>query len=195
MLRLVRQRQGDIPLLALRQANAAADGEHAIDAGLGREAIVMGGFVSGMFVGTVVVLGLGAALSLSMPLTQKPEVADAAPEPAAVKAPAPVAELTDGGKDADLVELPPTAPEPVGEQTDTLAELADVEIEPDSQPQLDEAAVKVDAPVPFYSTEVSVSTEAPLAPQAPPLVQSSPEVDGLPDVSLEVPRSTAGKCR
>ncbi|WP_254438701.1 divergent polysaccharide deacetylase family protein [Ruegeria arenilitoris] len=187
MLRLARQRQGDIPYLALRQANAAADGEHVIDAGPRREAIVMGGFVGGMIVGTVAVLVLGAVLSLNMPLTSKPNVAVSAPEPSLAEIPDTVADATDTGGDPDVLDLPPTTPESVGEQTDTLAELSDVEVEPDAQPKVNLDPAQVDAPSVAQSAPVIATTVAPVAPQAPPLSQVSPNAEALPEVSLEVP--------
>lgn len=187
MLRLARQRQGDIRFQVPRQVNAAADGEHAIEAGPGREAIGMGGFVSGMIVGTVVVLALGAVVSLNTPLTKKPEVALSAPQPEAAEVPDTAAEATDTVGDADLLDLPPTEPESTFDQTDTLAELSDVEIEPEAQPEMKEPAPQVDEPATAPSAPVTVSTEAPVAPQAPPLVQGAPDAEALPEVSLDAP--------
>ncbi|MFY2825031.1 divergent polysaccharide deacetylase family protein [Ruegeria sp. MALMAid1280] len=189
MLRLARQRQGDIRFLVPWQANAATDGEHAIEAGPEREAIVMGGFVSGMIVGTVVVLVLAAVLSLNTPLAKKPEVAVSAPEPEVAEVPETTAEATDTVGDADLLDLPPAEPESTFDQTDTLAELSDVEVEPEAQPQVIEPEAQVDEPVAAPSAPVSVSTEAPVAPQAPPVVQGSPNAEALPEVSLDAPEA------
>ncbi len=147
----------------------------------------MGGFVGGMIAGAVVVVLLGAALSLSTPLTTKPELADTAPEPAVVETPETVADATDLGADADLVELPPTTPDSSGDETDTLDELADVEIVPDSVPEVQESSAQFDAPDATTSAEVSVSTEAPIAPQAPPLVQGAADAEALPEVVIDVP--------
>ncbi|MES0824275.1 divergent polysaccharide deacetylase family protein [Ruegeria sp. SCP11] len=147
----------------------------------------MGGFVSGMIVGTIVVLVLGAVMSLNTPLTKKPDVVISAPEPAVVEVPNVAADAAEAIGDGDVLDLPPAAPESSANQMDTLAELSDVEIEPEAQPQVKDASVKVEAPVAPSSTPVSVMTEAPIAPQSPPLVQTSPNTESLPDVSLEVP--------
>ncbi len=149
----------------------------------------MGGFVSGMIVGTVVVLVLGAVVSLNTPLTKKPEVAVSAPQPEAVEVSETSGEATDTVGDADLLDLPPTEPESDFDQTDTLAELSDVEIEPEAQPEMTAPAAQVDEPAAVPSAPVSVSTEAPVAPQAPPLVQGSPSVETLPEVSLDAPEA------
>ncbi len=149
----------------------------------------MGGFVSGMIVGTVVVLVLGAVLSLNTPLAKKPEVAVSAPEPEVAEVPETTAEATDTVGDADLLDLPPAEPESTFDQTDTLAELSDVEVEPEAQPQVIEPAAQVDEPVAAPSAPVSVSTEAPVAPQAPPVVQGSPNAEALPEVSVDAPEA------
>ncbi|WP_420587011.1 divergent polysaccharide deacetylase family protein [Ruegeria sp.] len=147
----------------------------------------MSGFVSGMIVGTGVVLGLGAALSLTLPLNSKPNVVVAVAEPKPAEIPEVQAEATDAVGDADLVELAPTTPESSEDQTDTLAELADVEIQPDSLPEIQDNSVEVSAPTNVEASEVSVSAVAPVAPQAPPLEQETPNVEVLPEVSLDVP--------
>ncbi|MCA0927131.1 divergent polysaccharide deacetylase family protein [Ruegeria profundi] len=147
----------------------------------------MGGFVGGMIVGTIVVLALGAVLSLNAPLTNEPDVAVTAPAPEAVEVPETVADATDAVSDADVLDLAPTTPKAIDDQTDTLAELSDVELEPEAQPELKEAAKQVDAPSIPSSTAVSVATEVPVAPQAPPLAQASPSAEALPEVSLVVP--------
>nr|WP_170760106.1 divergent polysaccharide deacetylase family protein [Ruegeria lacuscaerulensis] len=149
----------------------------------------MGGFVGGLIVGTIVVLALGAALSLTAPLTKVPKVAVSAPEPPAVEVPETIQETTDVGTDADLVELPPTVPETSGEMSDTLAELADVETLPDSLPEVQNSTDQVDAPNVTESAEVAVSTEAPAALQATPLVQGTPEAETLPEVVIDVPQA------
>ncbi|MDX1743031.1 MAG: divergent polysaccharide deacetylase family protein [Ruegeria sp.] len=147
----------------------------------------MGGFVGGMIVGTIVVLALGAVLSLNAPLSNEPDVAVTAPAPEAVDVPETVAEATDAVSDADVLDLAPVTPKAIDDQTDTLAELSDVELEPEAQPELKEAATQVDAPSIPSSTAVSVATEVPVAPQAPPLAQSSPSAESMPEVSLAVP--------
>ncbi|WP_170325047.1 divergent polysaccharide deacetylase family protein [Ruegeria arenilitoris] len=149
----------------------------------------MGGFVGGMIVGTIVVLVLGAVVSLNTPLTKKPEVAVSAPQPEAVEVSESTADATDTVGDADLLDLPPTEPESDFDQTDTLAELSDVEIEPEDQPEMTAPAAQVDEPVEATSAPVAVSTEAPVAPQAPPLVQGSPSAEALPEVSLDAPEA------
>nr|WP_170335789.1 divergent polysaccharide deacetylase family protein [Ruegeria arenilitoris] len=147
----------------------------------------MGGFVGGMIVGTVVVLVLGAVLSLNTPLTNKTEVAVTAPEPETAEVPDTTVDATDTVGDADLLDLPPTAPDSTIEQNDTLAELSGVEIEPEAQPKVKEPAAQVDEPTAAPSVPVAVSTEAPVAPQAPPTAQGAPDAEVLPEVSLNVP--------
>lgn len=188
MLRLARQRQEDIPFLVLQQGNTAKDGVRAIEAGLRREAKVMGGFLGGMIVGAVVVVAVGIVLSLSAPLTNTPEVAVSAPEPAPLEVPEAANDAKDMGKDADLVELAPRAPDPSDEKTDTLAELADVEIKADAQPEINEALAQVDTPDVASETQVTVSTEAPVAPQPPALLQGETNAESLPEVALNVPQ-------
>ncbi|WP_170570534.1 divergent polysaccharide deacetylase family protein [Ruegeria atlantica] len=147
----------------------------------------MGGFVSGMIVATVVVLVLGAVLSLNAPLTKKPDVVTAAPEPEVVQVPNLASESTKAIGDSDVLDLPPAAPDSSSTQADTLAELSDVEVEPDAQPLVPDTSVNFDTPDAASSSSVNVRTEAPVAPQSPPLLQVSPNTESLPDVSVEVP--------
>jgi len=149
----------------------------------------MGGFVGGLIVGTIVVLVLGAALSLTAPLTTKPEVAVSTPELDVVEAPNTADGTTDASTDADLVELPPTAPDKSGAETDTLEDLADVETAPESLPVVQESSDQVEAPDVTPSADVTVSTEAPAAPQAPSLVQDAPEVEALPEIVIDLPKA------
>lgn len=139
----------------------------------------MGGFVGGMIAGAVVVLLLGAALSLNTPLTRKPEVVEKAPEPAEIEA-AQVTEAEVGTiADADVLTLPAPDPAPA-DAPDTVAGLSEVENAPNTVPEVNETAVQVDSAEQVETTDVAIATEAPVAPQAP----TSPQV---PEALAEAP--------
>lgn len=192
MLRLAGQRQEDIPFLTNRQVSAAQDGTLAVEAGIRREAIVMGGFVGGMIAGAVVVLLLGAVLSLNTPLTRKPIVAEDAPEPAPVESVSSDSEVEESVSDAGLVKVPPKEAEPAEEQADTLAGLDEAETATDTQPQVKDTATQVEqAAQPSEAQDVTVSTEAPIAPQAPAPLPDTPLEETGPEVAEQSPEPPA----
>ncbi|MEM8730542.1 MAG: divergent polysaccharide deacetylase family protein [Pseudomonadota bacterium] len=105
------------------------------------------GFLSGLAVGALAgVFGL-SVLSLAAPLPRPPQVGDNAPSDVASDvvsdAVAPDqaaqttnAEMTGAGRDADLVEIPPTAPEKRDGEPDTLAALDGADTDPAARPDV-----------------------------------------------------------
>ncbi|WP_120635539.1 divergent polysaccharide deacetylase family protein [Ruegeria sp. EL01] len=147
----------------------------------------MGGFFGGMIVGTVVVLIIGAVLSLNTPLANKPVVASQAPDATEVEAPEASVEAAEAGGDADLVELAPHAPKAAGDESDDLADLSDLEEAPDSQPSVSGTTQGLEQPEPSASTEVSVVTDAPAAPPTPSVALVVPQEDEQPLVIDDTP--------
>ncbi|WP_424833562.1 divergent polysaccharide deacetylase family protein [Ruegeria sp.] len=146
----------------------------------------MGGFFGGLIAGAVTVLILSVALSLTTPLTRKPQVTTIAPQ----VADAPVLEDTENmdgtGREADLVDLPPQAPETPDEQADTLAGLEGAEEPPAAQPQTGEIPASLEAPSVPSETTITVAPEAPAALAATPVPQRpTPEVQ--PETVAEAP--------
>ncbi|WP_170424552.1 divergent polysaccharide deacetylase family protein [Ruegeria arenilitoris] len=151
----------------------------------------MGGFLGGMIAGAVVVVLLGAVLSLNTPLTRKPVVTAEAPEPAPAEAPEVNTDVAETVADADLVTVPPISPDVSGEQTDTLSGLDELEAAPDAQPQINESVTQVEGVDVPETTDVTVSAEAPVVPQAPAPIQPSPSSDGEPVVAETAPEPPA----
>ncbi len=151
----------------------------------------MGGFVGGIIAGAVVVLALGAVLSLNTPLSSKPAVTTHAPEPAPLEDSVSTADAPDAGTDADLVELPPEAPEPVDEQSDSLAGVTNVDPTPDTQPVVGESEPAIETPDVAPEPEVAVAPDAPVAPPAPAIPGGTPQVESLPEVADTAPEPPA----
>ncbi|WP_299075575.1 polysaccharide deacteylase family 2 protein [uncultured Ruegeria sp.] len=147
----------------------------------------MGGFFGGMIVGTVVVLIIGAVLSLNTPLANKPVVASQAPDATEVETPEASVEAVEAGADADLVELAPRAPKAAGDGSDDLADLTGLEEAPDTQPSIGGATQGLEQPEPSASTEVSVVTDTPAAPPTPSTAPALPPEDEQPLVIDDTP--------
>lgn len=187
MLRLVRQRQEDIPLTLYRRAERRSRRRGKVSEAKSREADIMGGYFGGMIAGAVVVLGLGALLSLNAPLTNKPVVATQAPVPAEIESPAAPAQVAEATSDADLVELAPRAPKAAEDTADDLADLSQIETSPDAQPSVSGETVALDQPNAPGSTDVTVVTEAPAAPPVPGVVPASPDAEAQPILIDQTP--------
>ncbi|GAA6158111.1 hypothetical protein NBRC116589_02850 [Ruegeria sp. HU-ET01832] len=151
----------------------------------------MGGFLGGMIAGAVVIMLLGAALSLTTPLSRKPVVADVAPEPAPSEVPEVEADKPEAIADADLVTLPAAEPESTDQQPDTLAGLSEIEEAPDDQPQVNESAPVVEEAAVVEPDEVAVTSEAPVQPQAPAVLPDTPIAEGQPELIEEPPAPPA----
>ncbi|WP_170413598.1 divergent polysaccharide deacetylase family protein [Ruegeria atlantica] len=151
----------------------------------------MGGFLGGMIAGAVVVVLLGAVLSLNTPLTRKPVVNAEAPEPAPAAAPEVSTEVAETVADADLVTAPPVTSDASGDQTDNLAGLAEVEVLPDTEPTISEIDAQVEEAEIPDATEIAIANEAPVVPQAPAQLQPSPGTENEPIVSETAPEPPA----
>lgn len=151
----------------------------------------MGGFFGGLIAGAVAVLALGVVLSLSTPLTRKPDLSADAPEVAEAPAPVQAVEVDDTGADADLVELPPSGPESPDAASDSLDALAGIELEPGQRPDAVDTPADSDAPATASSAAVTVQTDAPAAPLAPVPEPDSPLQEAEPEVIAEAPPSPA----
>lgn len=151
----------------------------------------MGGFVGGMIAGAVVVVVLGAVLSLNAPLSKKPSIATVAPEPAPVQTSESSEVVAEAGADADLLKLPAQTPENEVEEEDSLAGLSEAENAPDSQPVVNDVSVPVEAPTPSEADSVSISSEAPVVPRMPVPVQPAPLADLSPDAAEDAPEPPA----
>ncbi|WP_299660607.1 polysaccharide deacteylase family 2 protein [uncultured Ruegeria sp.] len=146
----------------------------------------MGGFYGGLIAGAVSVLALGAVLSLSTPLSRKPEVVETAPEVAA--APAPVeAQADETGADADLVELPLSRPESPDVSSDSLDGLVGIELDPGARPEAGEAPSETEAPARISSPAVTVQTDAPAAPPVPLAEPEAPQPESEPAIVAAAP--------
>jgi polysaccharide deacetylase 2 family uncharacterized protein YibQ len=160
----------------------------------------MRGFFGGLILGLVVAAAGAAALSLSRPLPERPEVG-AEPTRAAGTVPAAggASGLGSGaGRDGDLVEAAPAAPGATSAGRDNLASLEGANTEPADKPQVggasagldgssvapERAGVSVDAENPVST--VATPGDAPAAPMGDSDVSVStgqPQQPVLPDVS------------
>ena len=127
------------------------------------------GFFSGVVWGAAVsTLGL-SILSLSAPLPQSPEAATEAPADVTA-APAPADEgagMEAAGLDADLVEVPPTAPVDNTQASDTLDPMAAADTEPAALPEVGDAGDDLGDPAePLAGADVAASDIADAAPQS-----------------------------
>ncbi|KIC43465.1 hypothetical protein RA27_05730 [Ruegeria sp. ANG-R] len=147
----------------------------------------MSGFFGGLIAGAVAVLALGVVLSLTTPLSRKPEVAAAAPEVAEAPAPVEAAQVDETGIDADLVELPPSGPESPEVSSDSLDSLADIELDPGTRPEAGETPSETNAPASISAPAVTVQTDAPAAPPAPSAAPEAPQQDVEPAVVADAP--------
>lgn len=152
----------------------------------------MGGFIGGMVAGAVVVLILGAVVSLNTPLANKPVVATQTPGTDAASTPEAPEAIAGVGKDADLVKLPPRAPETAEDSTEEAADLSLLETTPDTQPAVTDAAQSLTQPESEgTTTEVTVATETPAAPSAPEVALQTPLDETVPVVIDETPEPPA----
>lgn len=156
----------------------------------------MGGFVSGMIAGAVVVVMLGAVLSLNTPLSSKPDIQTAAPVTTGVEPPATDADVQSAGPDSDLVELAPRALDALDDATDGTEALADIQAEADSLPQVGRDVAALVDPSADGTGAVKVTTDAPAAPPAPGPVPASPDqatqpvsVDATPPAAPQPPQN------
>ena len=147
----------------------------------------MSGFYGGLIAGAVSVLALGAVLSLSTPLSRKPEVAATAPEVADAPDAPETANVDSTGVDADLVELPPSGPESPELSSDTLDGLADVELAPGPLPQSSDSPVATAAPAGISTPAVTVQTDAPTAPPPPLAEPETPRPEAEPARVADAP--------
>ncbi|MEX0307708.1 MAG: divergent polysaccharide deacetylase family protein [Ruegeria sp.] len=148
----------------------------------------MSGFYGGLIAGAVSVLALGALLSLTTPLSRKPEVAATAPEVTEEPKPIETAQVDEVGVDADLVELPPSGPESPEVSSDSLDGLADIELDPGTRPESGGTPSETEAPAGISSPAVTVQTDAPAAPPAPSAVPESPQQEVEPAIIADAPR-------
>ncbi|NOC82498.1 divergent polysaccharide deacetylase family protein [Ruegeria sp. HKCCD6428] len=151
----------------------------------------MGGFFGGMVAGAIVVLILGAVVSLKTPMVNTPVVATEAPAPTISETPEAPAEVADAGSDADLVELAPRAPEAADDEGEDLADLSGLETSIDSQPVVGAATDALNQPEAAGANEVSFVIEAPAALPEPSQVPSIQPDDALPAVIDETPAPPA----
>ena len=151
----------------------------------------MGGFYGGLIAGAVSVLALGVVLSLTTPVSRKPEVAAAAPEVTDAPEPAQAVGVDDTGGDADLVELPPAGPDSPDAGSDSLDALAGVELEPGPRPETSDAPAGSDTPAAAPGATVTVQTDAPTAPDSPELAPDQPQPETAPQITSEAPRPPA----
>lgn len=146
------------------------------------------GFIRGIFVGAgASILGL-SALSLSVPLPSSPRARTEAPVGVAGAVAAPEsAEVADPGPDADLVELPPTAPVAVEDEQPEPAVVSTDVTEPAAVPEVEAEAKTLDAPVESEApATVTVDTVAddPVAP-TPAATPEQPEDEVSLSISTE----------
>ena len=144
----------------------------------------MGGFIGGMIAGAVVVLIAGAVVSLNTPLASKPEVAAQAPQPAPVAEVPAEADVAADGSDADLVKLPPRGPKVAEEVPDTVAELADIETAPDTQPTITDDIQQIEQPGAVETPEVAATANPPAIPSAPAALPVVPQ-NGAEPVTID----------
>ncbi len=147
----------------------------------------MGGFFGGLIAGAVAVLALGTVLSLTTPLSRKPEIAVSAPEAAEPPAPAETAQVEETREDADLVDLPPSGPASPDAQSDSLDGLAGIELEPGTRPEAGGAPSDPEAPVAIVTPAVTVQTDVPTAPPAPTAIPVSPQQEVEPEAIADAP--------
>ncbi len=190
MLRLVRQRQEDIPLEATGRASAAADGAWASEAeNNAKGESSMSGFFGGVIIGALTVLILGVVLSVTSPLARKPEVAEQAPQEVVVPDVQEVASVAAADAGADLLDLPPVGPESPSAEADSLVNLDGLEVEADTQPvtEANSAHQGLGTPGVGNSAPVVVASATPVALQAPGVVPQSPTQDSQPEVVTTAP--------
>ncbi len=140
----------------------------------------MGGFFGGMVAGVVVVVILGAVLSLNTPLGSRPDLQAQAPVPTEVAAPVAGADVRKSGPDADLVELAPRALEALDDATDSTGALTEIQAEPDARPAVSPDVATIRKPGSGTAGSVEVSTVAPAALPVPGPVPASPDQDVAP---------------
>ncbi len=142
----------------------------------------MGGFQGGMIAGAVVVLVLGAVISLQAPLSGKPEVVSTAPEAMPAEQDEKQLDVADVGADADLVELPPQSLDTADQQPDTVAGLVDSETVPADRPSIGVVSQELAEPDVEQDNPVKVESVAPIAPPTPSPAPVSPQEDTPPTI-------------
>ncbi len=142
----------------------------------------MGGFQGGMIAGAVVVLVLGAVISLQAPLSGKPEVVSTAPVAIPAEQDEKQLDVADVGADADLVELPPQSLDTTDQQPDTVAGLVDSETVPADRPSIGVVSQQLAEPDVEQDNPVKVESVAPIAPPTPSPAPVSPQEDTPPTI-------------
>ncbi|MDK3016433.1 polysaccharide deacteylase family 2 protein [Pseudodonghicola flavimaris] len=132
----------------------------------------MGGFIRGFGLGAVVVVAGGAALSLLLPLPQRPEIGHEPAQAATGAGPAADAGVETATGDADLVEAMPKAPDPETASADDLGPMENADTAPAEKPSVGAvtdmlAGPTETAPLPEVSTGAD-STDLPKVPAAAP---------------------------
>ncbi len=188
MLRLVRQRQGDIPILAALQGSAAQDGWlrcEAVNNAKGED--TMGGFIGGLVAGVVCVLAMGAVLSMTAPLTRKPDVTTQAPIVGAAPEPLAGAIEDTARPDTALDKAAPSAPESPQGAENAVAALDQAVVSSDAQPSKGDdpsAPVTPEAPV---EQAVSVQSDEPAEQSTPAGSPQTPQPTAEPELVENVP--------
>lgn len=145
------------------------------------------GYFSGLvWGGAAAVAGL-AVLSLVAPLPQSPAAVTKAPDDV-VATPDQIdagAGLNGAGRDADLVELPPTAPAKADADHDTLDPLTTADTEPAAVPLVDDAGQDLAKPEAEAAANVDASQTPDATPQTPaPDVLAAAAPDAQPETQL-----------
>ena len=148
------------------------------------------GYFSGLAWGTAAA-GFGlVVLSLAAPLPRAPEAVSEAPADVdSTAADAPVPEEATGleegaGRDADLVELPPTAPEATESDPDTLGAMDTADTEPAALPEVGGSGETLAGPAePTEEAAAPAADDQPAAPAAP---QAPAPADPGAEVALSI---------
>lgn len=147
----------------------------------------MGGFFGGLIAGAIAVLALGVVLSVTTPLSRKPDVVETAPEVSKAPQVAEPVEPDDTGAEADLVEVTPSGPERPEDPSGSLASLEGIELEPGARPEAAATPSSPETPQTTTAPVVSVQTEAPAAPQTPVAAPEPAQPEAAPVVITDAP--------
>ncbi|TMV08706.1 hypothetical protein FGK63_06185 [Ruegeria sediminis] len=153
----------------------------------------MSRFLGGMTAGAVVVVAMGAFLSLNTPMSHSPLVASKAPATEPPGQNGTDSEVKEPGADADLVELAPHAPKDGKAKADCLAALDEGATKPSDRPAVGGATGALKKPEAASETGVDVATVAPVAPPAPSALPNSPQEDIQPVVVDNAPSQPTAK--
>ncbi|KUJ85928.1 hypothetical protein AVO45_02825 [Ruegeria marisrubri] len=144
-------------------------------------------FLGGMIAGTVVVVAIGAVLSLTTPLVRSPDVASSVPETTSLGQDVTDSQVKEPGADADLVELAPHGPQDDKTEADSLTALDESATRPSGRPAVGTMTGDLESPETAVETGVDVATIAPVAPTAPTSLPNSPLEDVQPVVVDSAP--------